>query len=187
MNSLPDYVSFQLKLQPQVLYADTIAKAQELHLICSRSGSTHPLNTVRSEEKSHLDQMEQLLQQITEQLAAITSRVTTPQPVRRCCFNYSQPSHLARNCRSRGSVECYRCEARGHLAKNCWNRGNGQGVPQYPEQRASPATCECSHAHISTLTRTTSTEWHTHMVNLVIRCCLTRGHHILSSFEILCS
>ena len=138
MSSLPDNVSFQLKLQPQVSYADTIAKARELHLIFSRSGSTHPLNTVRSEEKSRLDRMEQSLQQMTEQLAAITSRATTPQPARRCCFNCGQPGHLARNCRSRGSVECYRCGARGHLARNCWNKGNGQGGAPIPRAGGTP-------------------------------------------------
>ena len=137
MNSLPDNVSFQLKLQPQVSYAATIAKARELHLIFSRSGNTHPLNTVRSEEKSYLDRVEQSLQQMTEQLAALSSRVTTPRSVRRC-FNCGQPGHLAKNCRSRGSVECYHCGARGHLARNCWNKGNGQGGAPTPRAGGTP-------------------------------------------------
>ena len=131
MNSLPDNVSFQLKLQPQVSYTATIAKARELHLIFSRSGNTHPLSTVKNEEKSRLDRVEQSLQQMTEQLAALNSRVITSRSVMRC-FNCGKPGHLARNCRSKGSVECYHCGVRGHLARNCWNKGNGQGGAPTP-------------------------------------------------------
>ena len=109
-------------------YADTIAKGRELQLIYSRSGNTHPLSTVKKEGKGRLDRIDQSLQQKTEQLAVITSRTTAPQPVRRC-YNRGHPGHLARNCRSRGSVECYKCGARGHLARNCWTQENRRGCP----------------------------------------------------------
>ena len=60
--SFNELYSFQLKLQPQVSYAETIAKTREFQLIFRRSGNTHSLSTVRKEEKSCLDRMKQSLQ-----------------------------------------------------------------------------------------------------------------------------
>ena len=51
MNSLPDPVAFQLKLQPPVNYSATIAKAQELQLIYSWNSNPKPVNSVRSKER----------------------------------------------------------------------------------------------------------------------------------------
>jgi len=44
INFLPEQVSLQLKLQPKVNYAQTIAKARELRLIYSRAEAPQCLN-----------------------------------------------------------------------------------------------------------------------------------------------
>jgi len=76
INSLANYVEFQLKLQPQANYSATTAKVRELQLIYSRNSSTaNYLSSVRTEEGNRLDKVEQSLQ-MTEQLAALSSHLT---------------------------------------------------------------------------------------------------------------
>ena len=56
-------------------YAETISKAREMLLIYSRADRHHPISQIQSESKvlhqNHLDHMEESLQRMTEQLAAI--------------------------------------------------------------------------------------------------------------------
>ena len=133
INSLPDNVAFQLKLQPQANYSATIAKARELQLIYSRNSSTTShLSSVKTEEGNRLDQVEQSLIQMTEQLAALSSHLTRPTQPRppRLCYNCGRPGHLARNCYSRRTTQCFNCGMTGHVARDCQNQGNGQGGAQ---------------------------------------------------------
>ena len=142
INSLPDNVAFQLKLQPQVTYSATIAKARELQLIYSRNNNTNPVSSIRSEEGDRLDKVEQSLLQMTEQLAALSSHLTKPtqpprQPPRRC-FICGRPGHLARNCYSRRTIQCFNCGMTGHVARDCQNQGNGLGGAQIPRAGGIP-------------------------------------------------
>ena len=130
INSLPNNVAFQLKLQPQANYS---AKARELQLIYSRNSSTaNNLNSVRTEEGSHLDKVEQSLLQMTEQLAAFSSHLTRPMQPPRLCYNCGRPGHLARNCYSRRIIQCFSCGMTGHVARDCQDQGNGQGGARIP-------------------------------------------------------
>ena len=138
INSLPDNMAFQLKLQPQANYSATIVKARELQLIYSWNSSTDPLNSVRTEERNRLDKVEQSLLQMTEQLAALSSHLTkSTQPPRRC-FSCGRPGHLARNCYSRRTIQCFNCGMTGHVARDCKNQGNGQGGAQIPQAGGIP-------------------------------------------------
>ena len=92
-----------------------------------------PVNSVRSEEKDHLEQVEQFLLQVTEQLSVLGSRLTTSQSAR-CCFNCGQPGHLAKNCRAQRMIRCFSCGRTGHVARDCRNQGNGQGGAQIPRE-----------------------------------------------------
>jgi len=137
INSLPDAVSFQLKLQSPANYPATIAKARELQLIYSRNNIPQPVSSIRSEEKDRLDRLEQSLLQMTEQLSALSSHFTASQPARRC-FNCGQHGHLARNCRSRRVVECFNCGRTGHVARDCRSQGNGRGGAQITRAAGTP-------------------------------------------------
>ena len=81
MNSLPKKVAFQLK----VSYVETISKAREILLIYSRADRHHPISQIQTKPKvlqqDRLDRMEESLQQMTEQLAALR---THHDDTRRC-------------------------------------------------------------------------------------------------------
>ena len=75
MNSLPEKGAFQLKVSPTDTYVETISKAREMLLIYSRIERHHPISQIQSESKAlhqnRLDHMEESLQQMTAQLAAL--------------------------------------------------------------------------------------------------------------------
>ena len=140
MNSLPEKVSFHLKLLPKRTYAETVAKAREIILICSRTDKVNAVSQVQSEpatlEQSRLDRMEESLQQMTQQLAALsTHRVPT-----RHCFKCGKVGHLAKNCQLRRELTCYNCGQRGHLFRDCRRQGNGQGSVSNSRARGTPST-----------------------------------------------
>jgi len=125
MNSLPDKISLQLKLQPKVNYAETMAKARELRLIYERSEASETVNQLKSTEDSRITKMEETLQAMSQQLAVLTTQQRNPV---RQCFRCGKTGHLARNCRSYPpQVECFKCGRRGHLARECWSQGNANG------------------------------------------------------------
>ena len=138
MNSLPEKVSFQLKVSPKGTYAETISKAREILLIYSRADKHHPISQIQPEPKvlqqDRLDRMEESLKQMTEQLAALgTHRDDT-----RRCFRCGKGGHVAKNCRSKNGITCYNCGRRGHFARNCQNQGNDQGSASVSRARGTP-------------------------------------------------
>ena len=139
INSLPDKVAFQLKLSPKGSYAETISKALELVLIYSRIEKSDPVSLIQPESatprKDRLDRMEESLQQVTEQLAALrTSRNDT-----RRCFKCGKVGHVAKTCRTKSTVICYNCGQNGHYARECrQNQGNYQGSASNHRARGTP-------------------------------------------------
>ena len=131
INSLPERVSLQLKVQPKVSYAETIVKARELCLIYERTEGPECINQVQSKQ-------EETIQTISEQLTALNTSTTKSNSGVTRCFTCGKPGHIARNCRTRAQrIECFNCGGQGHVACNCWNQGNAkrgllpveQGVP----------------------------------------------------------
>ena len=79
MNSLPERVAFQLKLLPKGTFVQTIAKARELCLIYNRSDATNEAKEIHHmTESALLDQMEAILQSLSEQLLALNTRQNGP-------------------------------------------------------------------------------------------------------------
>jgi len=73
INSPPEQVSLQLKLQPKVNFTQTIAKARELRLIYSRTEAFQCLNqfqTIPGAGEGWLQKLEKAEENISEQLTA---------------------------------------------------------------------------------------------------------------------
>jgi len=139
INSLPEQVSLQLKLQPKVNYAQTIAKARELQLIYSRVEAPQHLNqiqTIPGAGEGRLQKLEEAVQNMSEQLAALRTQQSSQKPIR--CFKCGKPGHISRQCRTRLQIECFNCGGRGHFAKDCWNQGNGRGGAQNRRAGSTP-------------------------------------------------
>ena len=84
INSLPEQVSLQLKLQPKVNYAQTIAKARELQ---QQSRGTQRLNqfqTIPGAGEGQLRKIEEAVQNMSEQLTALRTQQSSQKPIR--CF-----------------------------------------------------------------------------------------------------
>lgn len=123
--ALPEKISFQLKILPKQTYSQTIAKARELRLIFNRQEeqkSRAEVNSVAKEDR--LEKLEEAVTQVSEQLAALSSRRQN----RDKCFKCGRPGHIARNCRSvPQDIRCFLCGGRGHVARRCRHQGNYRG------------------------------------------------------------
>ena len=111
INSLPERVSLQLKIQPKVSYAETIAKARELRLIYKRTEGPECINQVQSkQEDTRLQKLEETIQTISEQLTALNTSTRKLNSGVTRCFTCGKPGHIARNCRARAQrIECFNC------------------------------------------------------------------------------
>ena len=127
INSLPEEVLLQLKLQQKVSYVETIAKARELRLIYDRTKNNELVHQVQSkQDDDRLQKLEETIQAMSEQLTALGTRKANPGVNR--CFACGKLGHISRNCKTRKqAVECFNCGGRGHIARNCWNQGNSRG------------------------------------------------------------
>lgn len=96
MSSLPEKVAFQLKLLAVTDFAGTISKARELCLIYDRTAVTESVNQIQSREDTRIKQMEETLQNLSEQLTALNIRYQE----RPRCFTCGKQGHIARNCRA---------------------------------------------------------------------------------------
>jgi len=75
INSLPEKIALQLKLLPKKPFAETISKARELCLIYSRADTAKYVNHVENTVTTNrLDRMEATLQNVTEQLMALSTQ-----------------------------------------------------------------------------------------------------------------
>ena len=118
-NALPEKISLQLKLSPAQTYLQTISKATELLLIYRRVDKAEGhIQRVTNPKEERLDKLEAAVQQVSEQLTALSTQGRPP--------NANLFLKPPRNRRLK-DMECYNCGRRGHLARNCWNAGNGQG------------------------------------------------------------
>ena len=127
INSLPERVLLQLKVQPKVGYAETITKARELRLIYKRTEGSKRVNQVQSKgDDAQLQKLEETIQTISEQLTALNTWKPNSGVTR--CFTCGKPGHTFRNCRARAQqIECFNCGGRGQIARNCWSQGNAKG------------------------------------------------------------
>jgi len=116
MNALPERVSLQLKLLPTQTYTQMISKATELLLIYQRVDKEQENIQQINPKEERLDRLETAVQQVSEQLTALSTQGRPP--------NLFRKPPKARKFKD---MECYNCGRRGHLARNCWNLGNGQG------------------------------------------------------------
>ena len=135
MNSLPEKVAFQLKLLRKGSLAETISKAREILLMYSRV-KTDPVSLIQPTEQreGRLDRVEESLQLMTEQLAALRTHKNDT----RRCFKCGKFGHVARSCRSKSGVTCFNCGKMGHYARECQNQGNGQGSASNRRARGTP-------------------------------------------------
>ena len=76
MSSLPEKIAFQLKLQAKINFAETVGKVRELRLIYERVEATERVSQFRPTEDSRIMQMEETLQAMSQQLAALTMYLT---------------------------------------------------------------------------------------------------------------
>ena len=74
INSLPEKIAQQLKLQAKVNFAETMAKARELCFIYERMEATERVSQLKPAEATWISQMEETLQAISQQLAALTTQ-----------------------------------------------------------------------------------------------------------------
>jgi len=155
INSLPEKIALQLKLQAKVNFAETMSKARELRLIYERMEVIEGVSQLKPADDTRLSQVEETLQAMSQQLAALTTQQRSSSV--RQCFCCGKPGHLTRNCRSYPSqVQCFKCGRRGHMARECWSQGNAnRGAPSC-RAGSTPVHSECSHHRMHTYTHTTS-------------------------------
>ena len=131
-----------------------MAKARELHLIYERAEATE---RVSLQEDTRITQMEETLQVMSQQLAALTTQQRNTSACQ--CFRCGKPGHLARNCRSyiiQLKWNALSVDEEVTWPENAGAREMPVGVLHPVEQRAPPVDSECSHNGMHTHTYTTS-------------------------------
>ena len=74
-------------------------------------------------ETSELPKLKTQIQELTAQVAALTTQKSTKKPIQ--CFYCKQAGHIQQYCPNRvRERQCYNCGNLDHIAANCWQWGN---------------------------------------------------------------
>jgi len=122
---LPGPISRQLRAVGVADNLDVVVERAKLLMAVDEQEKTTAAVSTRATE---FDELKTQMQQLTEQVAALTTKQKPSEGAQRCYY-CKQPGHTQRYCPvRRANQRCFTCGRPGHLARDCW-QGNDQGMP----------------------------------------------------------
>ena len=124
LNGLPAPVSRQLRAVGNTTNLEQLVeRAKVLMVVDDNSREVAAVQL----ETSELPKLKTQIQELTAQVAALTTQKSTKKPIQ--CFYCKQADHIQRYCPNRvRERQCYNCGKLGHIAANCWQSGNETGM-----------------------------------------------------------